>query len=99
MIDYISSLNLNNPAFDIWNLRLKEVIHKWLLNSLSEAFVLVKRNGRNRGFDDEKHVSVLYQRSEKTDSDHKLNEAKLADIPLDARKKEARKPLFLTRYE
>lgn len=61
--------------------------------------MLVKRNGRNRGFNDEKNVSVLDQRLEKAGSDHKSDEAKLADIPLDARKKEARKPLFLTRYE
>jgi hypothetical protein len=61
--------------------------------------VLVKRNGRNHGVNDEKRISVLDQRLEKAGFDHKLDEAKLADIPLDVRKKEAKKPLFLTRYE
>ena len=59
----------------------------------------MKENGRIRGFNNGKNTSVLDQRSEKTGSDHKLDEAKLADIPLELRKKEARKPLFLTRYE
>jgi hypothetical protein len=41
----------------------------------------------------------LDQGLEKNDLDYKLKEAKLAGIPLEGRKKEARKPLFLTRYE
>jgi hypothetical protein len=42
----------------------------------------------------EKNTPVLDQSSEKTGSDHKLDEAKLADIPLELRRKEARKPLL-----
>jgi hypothetical protein len=61
--------------------------------------VLVKRNRRIHGFNDEKNTSALDQLLEKNGSNHRLDEAKLADIPLDARKKEAKKPLFLTRYE
>ena len=68
------------------------------LQNIEEALALVKRSGGNRRFDDEKNVSVLDQRLEKAGSD-KLDKATLADIPLDARKKEARKPLFLNRYD
>jgi hypothetical protein len=68
------------------------------LQDTEEVFALVKRSGGNRRFDDEKNVSVLDQRLEKAGAD-KLDKATLADIPMDARKKEARKPLFLTRYE
>jgi hypothetical protein len=69
------------------------------LQKIEEALALVKKSGENRGFAHEKNVSVWNRRLEKTGSDHKLDEGKLADIPLDVRKKEARKPLFLTRYE
>jgi hypothetical protein len=49
--------------------------------------VLVEINGRIRGFNNEKNTSVLDQLLEKAGSGRKLDEAKLADIPLDARKK------------
>lgn len=60
----------------------------WLKETAETAVLTMKKN-----------VSILNERLEKTSSDHKLDEAKLADIPLDVRKKEARKPLFITRYE
>ena len=59
----------------------------WLKEAAETAVLTMKKN-----------VSVLDQRLEKAGSD-KLDKATLADIPLDARKKEARKPLFLNRYD
>jgi hypothetical protein len=60
---------------------------------------LVKRNSKAHGLNNETSISTPNQGLEKAETNQNSDQNRLADVPLDERKKEAKKPLFLTRYE